>query len=136
MIGNSQQNQQTFNINQAPNIPKIDSPSTTSAVAADSTTLKEALSKVSTSNLSSTENNNDDINGKTEVDLFSSNNIDENTNNDSSVDSGLDNIGNSSLCKTNPMLADLLPGSSENQSFASPGTSNFIKLADGEETET
>ena len=134
--GNSQQNQQMFNLNQAPNIAKIDSPSTTSATTADSTTLKEALSNVSTTNLPSTENNNDDSSCKTEMDLFSSNNIDENINNDPSVDSGLDNTGNSSLCKTNPILADLLPGCSENQSFDSQGTSNFMKQADDEETET
>ena len=132
---NPQQNQQTMNMNQSSNVPKNDSPSMTSATSADSTTLKEALSKNGATTLPNLENNNDSISGKTEVDLFSSSNLNESINHDVSSESGINNMGTSSLSKTNPLLEDLIQGESEIASFDNTGSSNMTKLAENDGSE-
>jgi hypothetical protein len=130
-----QQQQQNLQMNPVTNVPRNDFPSTTSSVVADSTTLQEALSKVGTSNLTNMECTTGDISCKPELDIFSSGNTNESMEKELSTDSGLNNMAKSSLSKTNPILADLLPANSKGMSLENMETSNVNKPGENEEME-
>ena len=131
-MGNIQQNQQTC---PSTNIPDLSSSSTTSTTVADSTTLKEALSKVGSTNPPNHENNNDEnICSKTEVDLFSSSTMND-ISNEASAEQGVENMGKSSAPKTNTILEELIQGDPDISSFDNTGTSKLTNSTDNEGSE-
>ena len=116
-------------------LPGNDTPSSTlsNSVAADSTTLQEALSRVSTSNISPSECPNNNNSCKPEMENLSSDNTRDTIKKELSVDIGLKNTSNSSLSKTNPILADLLPATLKEASFDNPEPSTIVKGKENEE---
>ena len=127
--------QQKLQMTSVNNLHRATPPTATlsTSAPADSTTLQEALSRVSTSNIPNSECPPDDSSCKTELGIpHSGNTSRECSNKEITVDPAMNNINKPSLCKANPILADLLPPCSKGGTFESTQSPTVTKSGEGE----